>query len=374
MAQLRKLFPVVTLSSVLVVGCGGGITPCAEGSTACSDAISATDVSAEATMDERPDATDAAPDALDATDAADSATDSLADATNTPLDVTDAPHACVPYLSGPYQRVYRPSGTRYLNDHTVVRDLQPIPQWHVIGITHDSLGMPFAERSFLHAVAGSLHGTWTEQPDVLMTVAPEQFLWAPYVFDRDAGHGQWTMFYWGGTPDDRVQRADSVDLQSWTRVPMATAPGGRDPFVMRYNGMWLLFSVSVHESHGRIVVSQSTDLSHWSPPVVAIEDPVASFGWGNLESPFVVSQCGEYYLFLTRTSDLPIDYEQTMVFRSPDLTARFAWTPIAEIRGHASEVLEDGGRWWLTSAGWTSSIGEARRGLSIAPMAWAAAP
>jgi beta-fructofuranosidase len=188
------------------------------------------------------------------------------------------------------------------------------------------------------------------------------------------------MFYWGGTdesvdprPHHRgIRRADSPDLAVWTRG--GRAPGGRDPMVLQAGGQWLLYSVgNSADNHGQILVSDSTDLVSWSEPVVVITDPEAmpwDFTWGNLESPFVVQRAGHYYLFLTRTSPRGSDYVRTQVFRSQD-PRHFAWRPINDLYAHAAEVIEDGGRWYLTSAGWPSALGEARRGLSIAPLGWA---
>ena len=272
----------------------------------------------------------------------------------------------VPFVRGDFTRVYRPTGTRYLNDHTVLRDDAGL--WHVWGITHDSQGMPFAERSFLHATAPSLEGPWTDQPDALTVNASEQTLWAPFVV-RSAPT-TWSMYYWGSTADSRVQRADSADLRTWVR-DRRSAPGGRDPFVLRSAEGWLLYSVGVSTSaRGQILVSSSPDLETWSEPRVALEDPVPSFGWGNLESPTVARYDGRWYLFLTRTSKSPIDYVRTVVFVSDD-PARFTWDPITELHTHAAEVFTYDGRWYITAAGWTSSVGERWRGLSVARLGWA---
>jgi beta-fructofuranosidase len=323
----------------MALGCGGGNTnvPCADGSVEC---VAADVYVSPADADASP------PDAGGERDAM-------------------RPSVAVPVMTGAYQRVYRPQGARYLNDHTLVRG--PDGVWHVYGITHESQGMPHAERSFLHATSLALEGPWADQPDILMTTGSESVLWAPYVFEREPG--RWTMFYWGGTPDNRIQRADSTDLVHWTRIPM-TATGGRDPFALRVGDRWYLYSVGASASaHGQILVSTSTDLFMWTTPTVAIEDPVPVFGWGNLESPVLVPYDGAYYLFLTRTTTAQIDYARTLVFRSSSLT-RFAWEPLTELRGHASEVFLYDGRWYITSAGWTSSVGEENRGLSIAPLEW----
>jgi len=277
----------------------------------------------------------------------------------------------VPYIDGEFTRVYAPPNGRYLNDHTLVQ--APSGGWHLYGITHESPGKPFAERQLLHATASSLLGPWTPQRDVLTAVGDEQVLWAPHVFAR--APGAWTMYYWAGSSETMqpyrrgLRRADSTDLVNYTRVD-APATGGRDAFVLREGDRWLMYSVGVSASNlGQIVASSSTDLRVWTDPVVVLEDPVPSFGWGNVESPSVVRYDGAWYLFVTRTSKAHIDYVRTVVFRSDDPT-RFAWRPLTDIRAHAAEVLVIDGRWWITSSGWTVRVGESNRGLSVAPLGW----
>ena len=48
---------------------------------------------------------------------------------------------------------------------------------------------------------------------------------------------------------------------------------------------------------------------------------------------------------------------------------------VARLRklGFVAEVIEDDGRWFITSAGWTSEVGQDNRGLSIARLAWTVA-
>lgn len=273
----------------------------------------------------------------------------------------------IPNVRGEYVRVFRPPGTRYLNDHTVVRGADGV--WHLYGITHESQGMPFAERQLLHATAPALRGPWSAEPDILRAQGSEQVLWAPFAFE--ASPGRWVMYFWAGTPDGRVQRADSTDLRRWTRS-RHTAPGGRDPFVLRVGQRWLLYSVGVSaERRGQILVTESADLLNWDAPVAALEDPEPSLEWGNLESPSVVQRGGLYYLFVTRTSESAVDYVRTVVVVSTD-PKRFAWAPITELLAHAAEVITDGDTMYLTSAGWTAEVGERWRGMSLIRLGWSA--
>ncbi len=289
----------------------------------------------------------------------------------------------VPYIAGDFYRTYVPSGSRYVNDHTLA--LGADGTWHLFGITNDSPGDPEAEHQFLHATAPTILGPWTEQADALVadTRMNEKVLWAPYVIEREPGH--WTLLYYADLLDDDPTRglrlAESTDLWHWQRVratasPSARPPGGRDPFVLRDADHWLLYSVGADAtSHGQILVAESRGdaFDTWSTPRPVLTDPVAMAPWrrGNLQSPFVVVYDKEFYLFVTRKSPSPIDYARTNVFCSDD-PRTFDWQPIAELRAHAAEVVLDHGRYFITSAGWTKTIGEEHRGLSLAPLGWAA--
>ena len=204
----------------------------------------------------------------------------------------------IPYIAGDFYRTHIPSGTRYVNDHTLIRE--PRGRWHLYGITNGSAGDPESEHEFLHATANSLLGPWTEQPNVLVSDKNfgEQVLWAPCVIEREPGH--FSMFYYADLlqPENialGLRQAESTDLSHWQRVgatsaPNARAPGGRDPFVLRDGSRWLLYSVGVDEgSRGQILCSESYDpaLRIWSPALPVITDPVPTdpSRRGNLQSP-----------------------------------------------------------------------------------------
>jgi arabinan endo-1,5-alpha-L-arabinosidase len=288
--------------------------------------------------------------------------------------VSPAPDYYVPTLHAEFQRVYAPSGHRYLNDHTIVRDDNDL--FHVFGITDDSEGKPFEERSFLHATAISPEGPWSELPDALFADRSLDgcCIWAPFITRAATG---WHIYYAGVRGARVLRRAESPDLVSWVRSPAwatdeGRAPGGRDPFVLLAGGRRYLYSVGVDSaSRGQIVMTtqDEDEASAWSALLSVITDPVPSFGWGNLESPFVVPYEGRNYLFLTRTGEGKAGYFVTLVFAS-DRLDRWEWSPIAEIPAHAAEVVNADGKWFVSSGGSTALTGEDARGLSIAPFSW----
>lgn len=299
----------------------------------------------------------------------------------------------IPAVASDWQRVYAPSNHRYLNDHTIVRGDDG--RFHLYGITNVGAGDPQTEVSLLHATASALTGPWREQADVFDAERKmdERVLWAPYALNASPGH--WLMYFWAGSRRTEsttrgLRMATSLDLDQWQRFGAMDhvdqrPRGGRDPFVLHTASGWLMYSVGVSPieasglAHGRIVVSHSASPAKprgWGEPVTVLEDPSENYPWGNLESPFVVSNVCGYYLFVTRTNRdaQTVDYDRTLVFFSSD-PVHFEWRVLTEFRAHAAEIVDAGnGVEYVTSAGWPAVIGEARRGLSVANLAWNPAP
>lgn len=314
---------------------------------------------------------------------------------------------CITRSGQNFRRVFTPNNNRYVNDHSLIYN--PVDhKYHLIGITGVGRGDPQNEPSFIHASTSNIFGSWEEHADVLAArrERAEVNVWAPFTLLLANNFA--TIFYTGShnAANNGLYTALSQDLFDFERLergPLGThshIPGGRDPMIAiadTQEGIrFINYSVGVDaaRSIGQIIVSTTSDTTHlngWSTEdQVILEDPVPSYGWGNLESPYVIQKDGYIYLFLTRTGNAPEeaaprlamlrnlhapgDYMRTLVFRSryfgnqkPRLTDfyRFQWNPVAGFRAHASEVLEAGGRTFLTSAGWPSSLGEDRRGLSV---------
>jgi arabinan endo-1,5-alpha-L-arabinosidase len=294
----------------------------------------------------------------------------------------------VPHLATACVRVFVPRGGRYINDHCLIKG--PDGTWHLFAITQvppeSGPTDPKKEKSFLHATAPGLYGPWTEHDDVMVAdpELDELVLWAPHILDLSSGDSQrYVMHYWTESEPRGLRRAESRNLWEWERVeangvdPSLRPPGGRDPYGIRVGDRWLLYSVNSPwglVEHGEIVVSANEDVSDprgWSPhqPVIEHQRPLTEHRF--FESPCVVPRSGNgyFYLFVASIGPEPWEYSNELVFRSED-PERFTWPPVARFDTHASKVVEEDGRYHLTSCGWPEHIGEEKRGLLLGELAW----
>nr|WP_063779270.1 hypothetical protein [Kibdelosporangium sp. MJ126-NF4]CEL16505.1 probable membrane protein [Kibdelosporangium sp. MJ126-NF4]CTQ90457.1 probable membrane protein [Kibdelosporangium sp. MJ126-NF4] len=275
--------------------------------------------------------------------------------------VADTSHAATSGQVGamPFVQIYDPTvgGTHpwYINDHTFVQDTRGT--WHLFGITHAEPANPEDEDTFAHATAPSLNGPWTKRPPAL-SVDPaygETHLWAPHVIRNGSTY---YMFYAGGGADPTkhaINLATSTDLYTWTRHPggplFRDGAVARDPYVVRIGDQWVMYYTATSDPNGGnhvVAVRTSTDLVHWSDRSIAFTDPTTGFGGGNTESPFVVYANGAWHLFIGPRGG----YAGTDVFRGSD-PFHFSVDRLAgHVFSHAAEVVDAGGRWWISHAGW----------------------
>ncbi|MEU7527157.1 hypothetical protein AB0A74_15595 [Saccharothrix sp. NPDC042600] len=259
--------------------------------------------------------------------------------------------------AAPFVRVYDPSTTqaRYINDHTLIRD--DAGTWHLFGITHTEPADDEDEDTFAHATAPDLRGPWTTRPPALHTDPSygETHLWAPHVIK----HGDlYYMFYAGGGVDPSrhaINLATSRDLETWTRLAggplFRDGAVARDPHVVRVGDRWVMYYTATEPASGGnhvVAYRTSTDLVHWGERGIAFRDPSSGVGGGNTESPFVVFAEGAWRLFLGPRGG----YVGTDVFTSADPFRFTADGLSGHVYAHAAEVVADGGRWWVSHAGW----------------------
>ena len=141
------------------------------------------------------------------------------------------------------------------------------------------------------------------------------------------------------------------------------------------DGRDLIYSTAIlHEAdgiHDAVAVFQGRGLAAWGSQTVALRDarvcPSACWGW--YESPYVVEVGGYYYLFTTHTDSEAATYERTDVYRSAD-PLHFEEPPLTTLQAHGAELHVENQRMYLTRGGWTGYVSEARRGLSVVPLAW----
>ncbi|MET7638255.1 family 43 glycosylhydrolase [Streptomyces sp. NPDC005438] len=282
--------------------------------------------------------------------------------------------------AGDFRKVYDTGAenpSRYLNDHSVIKG--PDGTWHMYGITGEEAreGTPpdsAEEDTLAHATAPSLSGPWTTREPVL-TADPEygeDHLWAPHVIEHQ---GTYYMFYsgGGGDRDAAINLATSTDLEHWTRDPGGTLfrDGwvARDPFVTRVDDQWVMYYTATERADGGkhvVAYRTSDDLRNWGERKIAFTDTTAKENSAPVtESPFVVRRGEWWYLFIGPRGD---GYVGTDVFRSKDPT-RFQPADLAgHFPGHAPEVVQDGGKWWVTHCGWFQD------GLHLAELHWRGTP
>jgi hypothetical protein len=251
----------------------------------------------------------------------------------------------------------------YVNDHTIIRGDDGL--WHLYGIYHAEPANSALEIDFVHAThAPGEPGEWGSSSFLIDGIAYERdaaagdtVAWAPHVV-RDPKGGYVMVYHGGGQLNDNVHigLARSADLSQFEHVAtlFEDVCVSRDPMLRRSGDLWVLYYTrcdSVQAQHSGVAYRTSADLIHWSDPSMALTlgDDAKLFNSGYTESPFVFERDGWFYLSVT---SYPIDYEATQLFRSRS-PFYFPPTPIARLKAHAPEWLEDSaGKLFMTHAGW----------------------
>lgn len=127
--------------------------------------------------------------------------------------------------------------------------------------------------------------------------------------------------------------------------------GGRDPMIMKWNGLYLSYSCVTKVSQDDwlssfVIVNRSTDLKEWSDYTIVSEGGICGNGPVSAESPFVVNRGNWFYLFRSSSRDF-----QTYVYRS-DTPFHFGINDdnklIAVLPIKAPEIIEYQGNWYIT--------------------------
>jgi beta-fructofuranosidase len=155
----------------------------------------------------------------------------------------------------------------------------------------------------------------------------------------------------------------------------------RDHFVLELeDGTYLMYVVGVYQKRGAVSCFSSSDLINWQFERFALtsgrEAPLSP-AWGAFESPYIVKKDGLYYLFITYTDCSDETYNNTFVFCSDDPTCFGEYNgdgegakPITVLYAHAPEIIENEGKYYITTCGWNSKPNPNKGCVSIASLEW----
>ncbi len=266
---------------------------------------------------------------------------------------------------------------KFVKDFTIIRG--PDKRWHVFSITGDFFAnhdwMPDGqERTFSHGSSADLR-QWTVHPPVI-TVSDaahpdsrhhfkNRNVWAPHIIRHD---GKYWMFYTSVNEhvSQSISLATSKDLFHWTeheRNPVFTLEGVawadwardrwadcRDACVIDVGDRFYMYvTAAAHPpgDRGAVVVAESTDLTNWRNPRVAVRRNIIS------ESPQVWQSGDRFYMTTsslggtTYVSDHPVDGWRQRDFPRPPIQAREKYVETSGSYAEEVRPLPDGS--WLVA-------------------------
>lgn len=295
-----------------------------------------------------------------------------------------------PVIAGQYKNIYSPQPRWYAgvdtpalingqiyknwipNDFTLIAD--PSGHLHAFGITQprpisfvnsynfDSEDVHEAENQLFHVVFHQKNlwdnycfGGVEEKEHILyphQRPGESAACWAPCIVKKD---DLYYLFYGPGN----LRLAVSADLNHWTAkgVLFEGPPMTRDPYVIYEAGVYYMLYLT-----DKLVYRYSTDLLSWSKPEVFQN---SYGGSSHQESPCLIKRDGIYYLLWCLYDGQNGCYDnRTLVFASATLNGFQDASPIAMLDGHAAELIEQDGQWFIVSVFYPQN------GLNIAPIAW----
>ena len=279
----------------------------------------------------------------------------------------------IPRITGDWKLLFRPEKFgRYVNDHCLIRDRWR--HWHLFGITSLEEG-PDTERYFVHASNGD-ESLLTPMTELNKVIDDDVRAWAPCVVEHE---GLYYMYYGPGV----TRMAVTNELYHWmgheihvTGNPVMSV--NRDHMVLRVGDRWLMYASGLRNGYSCISLLTSTDLVNWEFSGYALTssgNAPLNPPWGALESPYVLEYRGMYYLFVTYTDCSYENYQNTLVFCSPDPCFFGDYTGdnggqmvLATLRSHAGEVIREGDSYYITCAGWRGFDIPCEGGVAIAEL------
>lgn len=263
----------------------------------------------------------------------------------------------IPYIKSDWRVLLRPQiNGKYVNDHSIIKAHNG---YHLFGITSFQGGAP-NERYFVHGFANSLNDEMTELPE--RAIDRGTLAWAPCVIRTEEDY--YYMFY-GPSP---TSLAVSFDLMEWynhtitlNNEPLFSAH--RDHFVLKLDdNSYLMYVVGTKDKKSCVSLFKSTNLTEWDfvgYPLTSGENAPLNPPWGAMESPFVIKKDGLFYLFVTYTNCSRENYHNTLVFVSSDPYSFGVYNggdggavPVTTLFAHAPEIIEENGKYYITTCGW----------------------
>ncbi len=282
----------------------------------------------------------------------------------------------IPYIKTDWRVLLRPQiNGKYVNDHCLFKAHDG--NYHLFGITSFEGGAP-NERYFVHGVTSSLDTEMTECHD--RAIDRGTLAWAPCVVRTE---GDYYYMLYGPSP---TSLSVSFDLHEWCNhtVTLNNEPlfsAHRDHFVLKMDdGSYLMYVVGTKDKRSCVSLFKSSNLIAWDFCGYALtsgECAELNPPWGAMESPFIVKRDSLYYLFITYTDCSKENYHNTLVFVSSDLYSFGEYNggvsgaiPITTLRAHAPEIIEEKGKYYITTCGWLSYETPNEGCVSIAELDW----
>lgn len=278
----------------------------------------------------------------------------------------------IPYISDEWKILFKPEKFgNYVNDHTIIKGSDDC--WHLYGITSFG-GHSYEERYFVHAKGESLDNPIQE---VGKSIDTGTLAWAPCVIKKNDNY----FMYYGPSP---TKLAVSFDMHEWYgyNITMKNEPlmaAHRDHFVLNVgSNKYLMYVAGVHNKKSAVSCFSSCDLLTWNFEGFALtsgRNTLLNPGWGAMESPFVLKKDGLYYLFVTYTDSSDETYNDTLVFCSENPLNFGEYNcgdggavPITKLSAHAPEIIEENGKYYITTCGWRDKPVPHKGCVSIAPL------
>lgn len=266
---------------------------------------------------------------------------------------------------------------KFVKDFTIIRG--PDERWHIFSITGDFFAnhdwMPDGqERTFSHGSSADLRH-WTIHPPVISVSDAthadgrhhfkNRNVWAPHIIRHDRKYWMFytsvnehvsqsislatseDLFHWTEHERNPVLTLESVEWADWARDRWADC---RDACVLKVGDRFHMYvTAAAHPpgDRGVVVVAESTDLTNWSNPRIAVRRNIIS------ESPQVWQFGDSFYMTTsslggtTYVSDHPVEGWTQRDFPRPPIQAREKYVDTSGSYAEEVRPLSDGS--WLVA-------------------------